>query len=373
MDGNQRSLPERPRPSGRNLPLDGVRGAAIVLVLIGHTVAALPGAAIVGVDLFFVLSGYLITTRLLREARETGGVRLRSFYCRRALRLLPALTVMLAVYATLVMLTTAGATRAADLRSAGLAFAYVTNFAKMLGHDWTWAMGHTWSLALEEQFYLTWPVVLAITLSIKGRPIAARTVGWVILAAMALRWTLYVTGGYAVRSHAIYYAPVTWVDALLIGCWLASADPSAGVRKLLTSPHLTVPAAAVLAGVSIAPGPGMLYTGGLTLVAFACAALVAGAAEPMKGKAGLFSNPVVVHLGVVSYGLYLWHFPILWWAWQVTGHPPTTFVTAVLAISASIAAAEVSYRFVEAPFLAMKDRHGRRVDVSALAAEPAAG
>ena len=164
------SVPPRARALGYEPSLDGVRGVA-VLAVVGYHADYLPRDGPLGVDIFFVLSGFLITTLLLQEWHANGSISLRLFFARRALRLFPALAVMLVVFvASSIVLSLSGHLSRPhfhqNMKSVALGFFYVSNIARAwLSPDpMVPALGHLWSLATEEQFYLLWPIVLVILL-----------------------------------------------------------------------------------------------------------------------------------------------------------------------------------------------------------------
>jgi peptidoglycan/LPS O-acetylase OafA/YrhL len=317
--------------------LDGLRALAIVAVIAYHAYPdAVPGGY-VGVEVFFVLSGFLITRLLLDEHRETGSIDLRGFYGRRARRLLPAVAVLAAAYV--------GASLVVDVPrlwpSLGVMAVYLTNWHNAAGHPMAPGLSQMWSLAIEEQFYLVWPFVLAALLRR-----APHRVGPVLVALTASsfiwRELLWRSGATANR---MYYGSDTRVGGLLLGClvaWLTVHGVSARLR------HLAAPGLAVVAWLSLAPpawgwaSPGFT----LTLAALASAALVVAAVDrPWFG-------PVAV--GQRAYGWYLWHPPLLLVAAAVV---PAVPGRTVLGLVAMVVVAEGSLRLVERPVL----RRGRSV------------
>ncbi|MCM3926303.1 acyltransferase, partial [Frankia sp. AiPs1] len=206
---------------GRNPALDGVRALAVLCVLVFH-MDSLPGGYL-GVDVFFVLSGFLITGQLLAERDRTGGVSLGRFYLRRAYRLLPAFWVLALVGLTAVVLLGIGTAgeRSEFLDSLAASALYVNNYFQVVrqstGAGW---LGHTWSLSLEEQFYLLWPLVLV---ALCRWPWVARRLPVVLLggaAGVALWRNALVTSG--APGTRTYFALDTRADALLVGCALAA-------------------------------------------------------------------------------------------------------------------------------------------------------
>jgi peptidoglycan/LPS O-acetylase OafA/YrhL len=350
--------------SSRRLPyqpgLDGLRALAVAGVFLYHAgVSWMPGGFL-GVDLFFVLSGYLITSLLLREFSVDGTVDLVRFWSRRARRLFPAVAVVI-LFALLATLTIArddlGRTRADALS----AIVYLTNWHEILAsHSYFNAFGrpsllqHLWSLAVEEQFYLVWPLLLLVGL----RRLHPRTMigltGLLAAASVVLMGTLYSSGGDPSR---VYYGTDTRAFTLLIGALLAFLWP--GVQRRLAARRVggaTVDAAGVAAltgilvlFVSVPDYEPWLYRGGFLLMALLGAALVAAVTHPQSRLArGLGAAPLR-WIGARSYGIYLWHWPIMQLTRpQVDLSRPGTLLL-LLQAAATVGAAALSYRYVEMP------------------------
>jgi peptidoglycan/LPS O-acetylase OafA/YrhL len=344
------------RSLGHVRPLDGLRAIAVVLVLGFH--AGLPGflGGRAGVDVFFVLSGFLITSLLLEEHRRTGAVRLGAFYMRRALRLYPALLVAVAGALTLALLKMpvfgANATTLKDtLRGTPFALFYAMNIGRATGWSGGGFLGHMWSLAIEEQFYLVWPVVAILVLRRRTGP--AR-LGWIALAcaltSAALRAGLNAAG---FDAEMLFNATFSHVDGIFAGCAFAvlwSQRPD--LARRVAHPALTAAAIAV-AGAVMVWGQQM-NTVGFLLVVLATVLLLAGVlARPASRLSAALSHPAAVAIGRRSYGIYLYHWPIFLFLGIDTR--PTVLA---LGFGLSFAAAWVSFAVVEQPFLAMKRRWG---------------
>ena len=362
-----------PRRGGYNPALDGVRALAVLSVLVFH-MDALPGGYL-GVDIFFVLSGFLITGQLLAERDRTGGVSLTRFYLRRAYRLMPAFWLLALVGLTVVVVLGIGSAgeRTEFLHSLAASMLYVNNYVQIVGQStgagW---LGHTWSLSLEEQFYLVWPLVL---LALCNRRWLARRLPAVLLAGV-LVVTLWrdLLDAFGASGTRTYFALDTRADALLVGCalaaWLRAArggaddDGTAGlawrrrldrVRGLLPVAGPIALGALVVAALTApsgwGPRPTLLAQGGYTVVALLAGVLVLaleqGASTGWLFR-GLAAAPLV-WLGRISYGFYLWHFPVVaHWGPDLTkalGRWPATLVIALIAT----ACAATSYYLVERP------------------------
>jgi peptidoglycan/LPS O-acetylase OafA/YrhL len=312
--------------------LDGLRGVAILGVLGVHLFGLSGG--FYGVDLFFVLSGFLITTLLLEEHDRTGRVSLRAFYIRRARRLMPALCAVLVLIAVVGPLYYSPALLASIVAS-GL---YAANIVRGFGtSDFLNATpaAHLWSLAQEEQFYVLWPVAL---LSLRRRLTERRLM--TLLAAGFALLVLY-RAGLAVAGagwHRIYYAPDTHMDGLVLGCLVACARR----RGLTTVPVLAGCAAFALVVAAFALGAQTVpwSVGGMPVVEIAAAALVLAALSPGPVSLALSARPLV-WIGALSYSLYLWHIPAMW----LTGWDDRW---GALALTAALTL--VSYYVIERPF-----------------------
>lgn len=301
-----------PTPLGRVKALDGLRGVAIGVVLVHHFwFSRFPGGGIIGVDLFFGLSGFLITSLLLAEHRASGRISLRRFYARRALRLYPALYAMLAAYLVFMAAGGGGTSSFRDaLRGAGYVSAYVFNWAKAAGVNLPTELGPLWTLSVEEQFYFLWPVALLLLLRRRRSPgWLARVTAAGVLALWILRPLLWLRYG----SSPSYYLTSTWADTLLAGALLAIAREYglfARQRRLLcAAPTVALSLAVLAVGVFIPnlKGQGALYW---VLLPVFCAAIVScvGAAvdRPAMLVVRIASLTPIVLVGVISYALYLY-------------------------------------------------------------------
>lgn len=343
--------------------LDGIRAVAIVAVF-GVHVRLLPGGGM-GVMMFFVLSGFLITTLLLNERHNTGAISLRLFYARRALRLLPAVVVVI-MAACLVALSDRGTVLSHEtLHFAPAALFYVGNWQSAVHPYFVGGtLAHTWTLSVEEQFYIVWALVLALLIKVGAR---LRIVAMVALAGAALsdagKLVLWRGGTVSGDANRMYGTDLA-ADGLMLGCALAVV--------IIARPR----AAARVARVAVLPAAGFLFAVICFIHplvgTFAQARAFDAAVWPMCSVASAIliayvvlvpASPLVVllgsrpsaFLGRISYGVYLWHYPVLIWLTTWFGFNDRWWQIAITA-AASLAAALASYRFVELPALRLKDR-----------------
>ena len=326
--------------------LDAVRGVAILLVLGVHSNQLLPSGDL-GVDLFFVLSGFLITSLIVSEHARTGGVSLRSFYARRARRLTPALAVMLTVYVTL-----AGASLAVLFGAT-----YTSNIAQAFGGQFDQeGLRHLWSLATEEQFYLFWPPILVVALRRDVRP--RRLAGGLLVyavAAMVYRDLLLLGGAGAIR---LWFSPDTHADGLALGCAAAIAYMHGLIRPSPRSAAIAGIVGAII--VCFAWPSGLFFSVAQpSFVACATLLLIVVATDPAAKVGRILDRKLLRSLGKISYGLYLWHWPIFVAVGWVAGLP--------IALVVSL----ISYRYVERPFLATRSTPAGDATLAPAKARPA--
>jgi peptidoglycan/LPS O-acetylase OafA/YrhL len=335
-------------PLGYKCELDGLRACAVLPVLLFH--GGMPGFGwgYVGVDLFFVISGYLITCILLKEHAQTGRVSLLDFYRRRALRLVPALAALclaFLLYAALVLHNWNQGAKEVFV----VAF-YFGNWTRAFGMGLPHYLGHTWSLAVEEQFYMLWPLILPGVLALGAR-LASRALGFVlILIVVVTSWRVWLALQGATTDR-LYNGTDTRADALLFGSALASglAVPSFASRLTSAARYLWFPAIVIFIAVPhILPwNDRRLSFGGFSVVALAAATILIAVLNE-GWLARILGNPALVWIGQRSYGLYLWHYPLTC-VLQFQMHPGRrlSFVEVVC----TFALAAFSYRFIEHPFL----------------------
>lgn len=297
--------------------LDGLRGLAALAVLLCH---AIPGGLVgggLGVDVFFVLSGYLITSLLAAELNRTGAINYRAFMARRMRRLYPALLFLIAVFALVSPAIWPGSTW--EIVPAAL---YFTNLTRSfdLGSN----LSHTWSLAVEFQFYLAWPLILPLILRTR-RPLMVLAALYIV--AVAVRMTLPELPAFNLRTSGLFLGALA---ALVPWSMPRAAIAPALAAVLIAMACLTRVATAELWAMTVVE----LATGIVVIAASRCRSVLSAAP--------------LVWLGQISYGLYLWHAPIAN-VLRRLGEPPLTVLAWTLALG--IAMAWISRRYVEEPFL----------------------
>jgi len=352
------------RSSGIRIPsLDGMRAVAIGLVLLAHlggtrgfplsaAQAEIVGTGALGVRVFFVLSGFLITGLLLTEMERTGTIRIGTFYLRRVLRICPA------YYGYLACVALLGACGMVTLRSGDLlhALTYTANYHP----DHAWIVGHAWSLAVEEQFYLLWPITLVALGRSRGLHVALAVL-CVVPAVRLAEWY-----GTPAAHVGVGYTFETVADALAAGGLLAGMRErlwaTAWYRRILTPAGIAIVAVGILV-IAAQDRPRMQALVGAPLVNLGIAAMIDYFVRTPAGAVGRVLNRAPLRrVGVLSYSLYLWQQPFLdarseaWW---------TTFPVSLVLVACCALA---SYRLVEVPALALRRRLERRQRVTPSAA-----
>jgi peptidoglycan/LPS O-acetylase OafA/YrhL len=334
-----------------------MRGIAIALVVSLHIFNWPPGGFL-GVDAFFTLSGFLITTLLLEEWQLHGALSLRRFYMRRIFRLLPGLACLLVVY-TLFSLLLGGSARNVRLQGALYGITYVANWIQALDLPFPKEeLGYVWSLAIEEQFYLVWPLTLILLLRLgRARPTRMKVVV-VAMILLLVAWRTFLTRS-GVSGPRLYFGTDARLDQLLVGCLLGIMYKS---RIKLTGTWLLIPASILALGflgwrafLGEYWTP-WLFTIGLTLISIAVGILVYACVTgsfPLLTR--ILSVKWLVFVGTISYSLYLWHVPVIR-AISGTSLGRLGWISIALKILLSLAAACASYFFVELPFLRRKKR-----------------
>jgi peptidoglycan/LPS O-acetylase OafA/YrhL len=342
-------------PSRFRRDIEGLRGVAVVLVVAQHA-WGFPTGGFVGVDVFFVISGYVITAGLLREHDETGTISFRAFYTRRVRRLLPAALLVVVVTVLVARLVFYTPRFLQVLWDAGASIVSVENWRLIrLGADYfqegsASPLQHYWSLSVEEQFYVFWPILLFVLLAaVRRRRAPTRPhLAAVIGVGIALSFVISVLES-MFRPGWAYFSLESRAWELGVGALLAVAAPRlARLPSRVWRPVFVlgcvclVSSAVLLDGDAAFPGPwGVLPVLG-------AAAVIAAGEGRWPARVPVLENPLLTATGRVSYSLYLWHFPavvfagtLLWWSAPLAG---------VVAVAVSVLLAALTVRFVERPF-----------------------
>jgi peptidoglycan/LPS O-acetylase OafA/YrhL len=349
---HQRGLP-------RVRALDGLRGVAVLAVVLYHAGVPHVAGGHLGVTVFFTLSGFLITSLLLLERERTGRISLRSFWGRRARRLVPALLLCFPLVAAVVALSSQPA-RSGLVGDAVASALWVANWRFVLAHQsYTDLFAlpspfqHFWSLAVEEQYYLLFPLVAAVVLARAGRRGLAVLMVQLVAVSTALGALLVA---HAATISRAYYGTDSRIGEILVGALLAVLIlRGEGLRELgpVARVAADVGGLVALAGlgvlISMLPyGDLRLFHGGLLLTALLTAAVILAAVQPGSQAARLLSLPPLVGLGLISYGVYLFHWPVfLLLTHSQTGANGLALLTLRLAVT--LALAVTSYRLLEQP------------------------
>jgi len=325
--------------------LDGVRGIAIALVLGVHASVPFMTGGGIGVDVFFVLSGFLISRVLIAEYGATGTINFRQFYWRRSLRILPPL---LAVCVALVCLAPLAripvATLASDL---GVTLTFVSDYTRYRAGHPPLYLASTWSLSVEEQFYLLWPACAVALMRLASAP--ARIIFILVgTAAVVALWRYYCSIS-GVSSLAIYDAFDTRCDALCLGCALAFLN-----QRRLRMIGMAWPLS--LAGLAAATyafrwDSAFAFNGGFIGISILSAILVAAAASRQSDVvSGMLEAGLLPWLGKRSYSVYLWHWPLAYHL-AVNGHGGWM---ALIPVPVGILLGHLSFRYIEQPVARFK-------------------
>ncbi|CAB4778926.1 MAG: acyltransferase family protein [Actinobacteria bacterium] len=363
---SERDTPARGRPRLK-VPyepgIDGLRAIAVTSVLLYHSdVPWVPGGFF-GVEVFFVISGYLITALLLAEWRNGHRIALGSFYLRRARRLLPALFLMLGVVGLYSVLFLPDEVHTLRGDTFG-AVTYVQNWWQIFaGRSYFAEAGrppllkHLWSLAVEEQFYLLWPIICAVLFRFFGdRP--GRLFGVIAGGALfstLLMWLMFP--GDALNASRVYYGTDTRASGLLLGAALAVAWPPWRLTPKVTLAGRAVLNIAGCVGLAIvgwylfgvSDSAAWVYSGGFLLLGFGTLLVIATTVHPGADIRRLLGFKPLVWIGLRSYSLYIWHWPI----YQITRPdldvPLHGYALLALRLTLTVIIAELSFRFVETP------------------------
>ncbi|EGQ3077753.1 acetyltransferase [Staphylococcus pseudintermedius] len=341
--------------------LDGVRAVAVIAIIIYHLNPQWLSGGFLGVDTFFVISGYLITSLLLTEYHNTGKIELMSFWLRRVKRLIPA--VLFLVMGVIVLSLIFMPTEIQKVRADSIAaIFYVSNWWYIMQNvDYfeqfaVQPLKHLWSLAIEEQFYLVFPIVLLSLLSFIRRLKSIRIIFLILLViSMIAMMVLYVPNENVAR---VYFGTDTRIQTLLMGVLLALVWPPFQLKAKVNRQMRTLIDTAGVVGLAIlficfkfvSETNSILYYGGFFLISTVTLLVIASSVHPSGYFAKFLGNKVFTFIGSRSYSLYLWHYPIIVLIHHqfVQGQiPPLVYVVEILLM---VLMAEFSYKFIEQPF-----------------------
>jgi len=349
------------RPIGYIPALDGMRAVAVGLVIAYHLgYSGVPGGYI-GVEVFFILSGWLVCALLMNEQQRTGGIALAGFWVRRARRLLPAMVAVVA--GTLMVASVVDAGRLAELRTQAVAaVSYHLNWRLILDQQSYFeaaegpsALEHLWSLSIEEQFYLFFPLLATFVLGRRTRVSAVRLVLGLALVSTLLRLVLYEPGGDPSR---VYFGADTRLSGLLLGVALGlfwtpnRLRPHASRRFTLTMDLVAAAGALVVAwyAFGLDEHRATAFRGGFTAVQLATLAVLAVAVYPAPTMtARVLSTAPLRWVGQRSYGIYLIHWPVIVFLSDAPGEQPENPIGVAVQVALVLGLAALSYRFVEQP------------------------
>ncbi|MEZ5425865.1 MAG: acyltransferase [Pyrinomonadaceae bacterium] len=348
--------------------LDGLRAVAVLMVVFFHAILVFPAfqtgfsGGFLGVDVFFVLSGFLITSILLKEFDKTQNINLPNFYLRRFLRLMPAYWFHLAVLFFLgrFLFSSSEVELLNSHQNFLYAFFYLTNWQRALnGSEITGLLSHTWSLAIEEQFYLVWAGCLLLMLRRFGRKTIVSITGGLIIVTAFFRAIQYQGEG---SVDFLYNAFNSRMDALLIGClvgqflsWWKLPERFLNSRGFDLAALISVlVSVSVFFNLPASYKTPLLYQGGLTIFAVSVGFLLIWLIKRPKNRIHkLLETSPFIWVGKTSYGLYLWHSAAIAFV-QFSPFPPVFKLISALILAGSITA--VSYFAIELPFLKLKEK-----------------
>ena len=349
---------------GYRADIEGLRAIAILLVIGAHAGVPWLGGGFVGVDVFFVLSGFLITGLLVQEITDTGKLRFADFYIRRLRRLLPALIVMLLGSALLAALLLAPAEQVSQATAGASAAGWWSNIHFALGRLDYFSAGtetniflHTWSLGVEEQFYLIWPALIYVLLRSPVRGVGISRLRLCMLLVIVASLAACVIATYREPQFAFYMMPLrAWQFAVGALVWLHfNAQPAKGDVTLRSKVSKATLATigwlglVALLGAGVWLGANLPYPGLYALIPTLGAACVIGSGSngTSIGVPKLLSIWPLQVIGRVSYAWYLWHWPILLLGYALTGSNAPEYRAAYVAVSLILAI--ISYYCVEVP------------------------
>jgi peptidoglycan/LPS O-acetylase OafA/YrhL len=372
------------RPIGYIPALDGMRAVAVALVIAYHLGYSGVAGGYIGVEVFFVLSGWLVCALLMNEQQRTGGIALAGFWLRRARRLLPGMAVV--VVGTVLVASVVDPRGLAELRTQAVgAITYHLNWRLIVDQQSYFeaaegpsALEHLWSLSIEEQFYLFFPLLATFVLARRTRVSAVRLVLLFVLVSTVLRWVVYTPGADPSR---VYFGTDTRLSGLLLGVALGlfwtpnRLRPHASRRFTLTMDLVALAGALVVAwyAFGLDEHRTAAFRGGFTAVQLATLAVLAVAVYPAPTMtARLLSTEPLRWVGQRSYGIYLIHWPVIVFLSDAPGEQPESPIGVAVEIALVLGLAALSYRYVEQPVRVRGIRRSAR-DVGHWLVDTAAG
>jgi len=354
----------------RILGLDGLRGIAVLAVVVYHADLGVLNGGFLGVDVFFVLSGFLITSLLLNEVLKTGRIDRADFYVRRIRRLVPALVLVLLVMIVVTGLWVPDAAFGVR-RDLPWALTFVLNWSYLFFEQSYFIniarpplLQHLWSLAIEEQFYVIWPLIIIALARFTTKFLSLRKIIFTVSIAGAVASTLWMrhlslTNGYPLPHDPsrVYFGTDTHLMSLLIGCAAAALWKPETYRSKLTPDRGTILsltgwlsiAFIVYCFTQVGELTPWLYRGGFLWLALATATATLLATHPALRFGKILSFPILRWCGDRSYGIYLWHWPVFLLLRPSIDVSWPDAVTHIVRFAAVLLIAEVSFRFVEMP------------------------
>lgn len=341
--------------------LDGLRALAVGVVYVFHATQRLSRGGFIGVDIFFVISGFLITALLFKEWNKYASINFKNFYIRRALRLLPALVLMLTIYLIATQTFWRGLVAGATEQAWGdvlIVLFYVSNWTRALGFGRPNVLGHAWSLSTEEQFYMLWPPILYLLLRYVRTPKRIALVAFAGGLLIALhRYNLVVQGASIERLST---GLDTRLDGILMGCGLGVLYVSGLLpRSLKFQKFANVLAAIsvvvlVILNFTVAYKDRESYMYWLLLANLATLGILLQLAVVDKSwLKRILELPPLIYMGKISYGFYLYHMPLLTFLGAL-GFRDWTRIAIIGPIT--LALSILSYKYLETPFLNLKDK-----------------
>ncbi|MGH9947838.1 MAG: acyltransferase family protein [Pyrinomonadaceae bacterium] len=340
--------------------LDGLRGIAILVVMAFNGKLLWMRGGFIGVDIFFVLSGFLITALLVQGYQKTGSMGFKNFYFRRALRLLPALFLLMLFCIAYALFFQPADKAAVTLNGVLYTLFYVANWVQVPPYLTSiGVLSHAWSLSVEEQFYIVWPLLLLLLLKLKSKGFVIGILLCLIGISVLLNVWFWNAGVPYIR---MYMGSDTRANELLIGCLAALLllwgilRPTDRLKWAFHAASLISIAGILLSFFLLSFKGGFVYNGGFALISIGTAVLILDFLLFPSRLSRLFEFAPLVWLGKISYGLYLWHFPIFEGSKKFFEGRMNPEVYQVIGVVAALLAAAASYYLIEQPFLRLR-RH----------------